>query len=226
MPKTIDNDLAATDYTFGFDTALSTATWAIDALHSTAESHDRVMVLEVMGRYAGWIALSAGLAGGADVIAIPEIPYDVDRIIEHIKRRSETGSSFSLVVVGEGARPKGGKRATLSRGRKGHLERLGGAGQIMAALLEGRIPHELRVTVLGHIQRGGSPSAFDRVLGTRMGVEAALACGRGDSGIMVALRGTDIVTAPIEEALAAPKLVPVTGELVEVARRVGIEVGV
>jgi 6-phosphofructokinase 1 len=225
VPKTIDNDLGATDYTFGFDTAVDTATWAIDALHSTAESHDRVMVVELMGRYAGWISLYAGIAGGADVILIPEIPYDLERVIEKIERRSERGSTFSIVVVGEGALPVGGKHATVRKARRGHLARLGGAGHSLAQALEGRIPHEVRTTVLGHLQRGGSPSAFDRVLGTQLGVEAALACERGDSDVLVALRGQKIVTVPLEEALAAPKLVPPSGQLVDVARRVGIEMG-
>jgi 6-phosphofructokinase 1 len=225
VPKTIDNDLSATDYTFGFDTALHTATWAIDALHATAEAHDRVMVVELMGRYAGWIALCAGIAGGADVIAIPEIAYDIDRIVDKIQNRSEHGAKFSIVVVGEGARPKGGSHSTLTRARKGHLPRLGGAGHQLAEQLKGRIPHEIRVTVLGHLQRGGSPSPFDRLLGTRFGVRAALCCARGELGVMVALRGEEIVTVPIAQALRKPKLVPPHGELVQVARRVGIELG-
>jgi 6-phosphofructokinase 1 len=225
VPKTIDNDLAATDYTFGFDTALGTATWAIDALHATAESHDRVMVVELMGRYAGWIALCAGIAGGADVVALPELPYDIERIAAAIRRRSAAGASFSIVVVGEGARPRAGKVSAITKGKKGQLERLGGAAQQLADQLKGKIPHEVRVTVLGHLQRGGTPSAFDRVLGTRLGVQAALCCAAGESGKMVALRGTEIVTVTIEEALQAPKLVPTTGELVDAARRVGIELG-
>jgi 6-phosphofructokinase 1 len=225
VPKTIDNDLSATDYTFGFDTALHTATWAIDALHTTAESHDRVMVVELMGRYAGWIALCAGIAGGADVIAIPEIAYDIDRIVDKIQHRSEHGAKFSIVVVGEGARPRGGRRSTLTRARKGHLPRLGGAGHQLAEQLKDRIPHEIRVTVLGHLQRGGSPSPFDRLLGTRFGVRAALCCAHGELGVMVALRGEEIVTVPIAQALRRPKLVPTHGELVQVARRVGIELG-
>jgi len=225
VPKTIDNDLAATDYTFGFDTALGTATWAIDALHATAESHDRVMVVELMGRYAGWIALCAGMAGGADVVLLPELPYDIARVASAIQRRSDAGASFSIVVVGEGARPIAGKISALTKGRKGQLERLGGAGQQLADQLKGKIPHEVRVTVLGHLQRGGTPSAFDRVLGTRLGVRAALCCAAGERGKMVALRGTEIVTVTIEDALQAPKLVPTTGELVDAARRVGIELG-
>jgi ATP-dependent phosphofructokinase / diphosphate-dependent phosphofructokinase len=225
VPKTIDNDLACTDTTFGFDTALSTATWAIDTLHATAESHDRVMIVEVMGRYAGWIALCAGIAGGADVICIPEIPYDLERVIGTIRARSQRGATFSIVVVGEGAHPRGGSHATLERGKKGHLARLGGAGQVLADQLKGRIPHEIRVTVLGHLQRGGSPSAFDRLLGTRFGVRAAHCCKRRETGLMVALRGQDIVTVPIADALAAPKLVPPQGELAAVARSIGIEIG-
>ena len=225
VPKTIDNDLFATDFTFGFDTALSTATWAIDALHATAESHDRVMIVELMGRYAGWISLCAGIAGGADVIVIPEIPYDVDRVVAKIKRRADQGATFSIVVVGEGARARGAKLSTVEGGRKGHLARLGGAGQAMADHLRGRIAHEIRVTVLGHLQRGGSPSAFDRVLGTRFGVRAALCCANGEAGSMVALRGPDIITVPIDEALREPKLVPPHGELCETARHIGIELG-
>jgi 6-phosphofructokinase 1 len=225
VPKTIDNDLAATDYTFGFDTALSTATWAIDALHTTAESHNRVMIVELMGRYAGWIALCAGIAGGADVVVIPEIPYEIEKIAAKIERRSELGARFSIVVVGEGAHAKGRGRSTIARGKRGHLARLGGAGQRLADALKHRVQHEIRVTVLGHLQRGGSPSAFDRVLGSRFGVRAALCCAQREVGVMVALRGQEIVTVPIEQALREPKLVPTHGELVEVARRVGIELG-
>ena len=225
VPKTIDNDLAATDYTFGFDTAVDTATWAIDALHSTAEAHDRVMLLEVMGRYAGWIALCSGIAGGADVIVIPEMPYDIERIVAKLNERTQSGASFSLIVVGEGARPKGGTTSAISKGRKGHLERLGGAAQTIAEQLKGRIPHELRVTVLGHLQRGGSPSAFDRLLGTRFGSEAAYLCKRGETGKMVALRGHDVVSVPIAEAVGRTKLVDPDGALVRTARAIGIEMG-
>jgi 6-phosphofructokinase 1 len=183
------------------------------------------MIVEVMGRYAGWIALCAGVAGGADAIAIPEIPYDVERIVAKVNARSQVGATFSILVVGEGARPKGGAHATVARGRKGHLARLGGAGQTLADLLKDRIPHEIRVTVLGHLQRGGSPSAFDRLLGTRFGVAAARCCERGETGVMVALDGQDIVTVPIERAISAPKLVPTHGDLVEAARSIGIELG-
>jgi phosphofructokinase-like protein len=225
VPKTIDNDLAATDYTFGFDTAVHTATWALDALHSTAEAHDRVMILELMGRYAGWIALCAGVAGGADVIVIPEIPYDIERIVAKLADRTANGASFSLIVVGEGAKAKGGTTSAITKGRKGHLERLGGAAQTLAEQLKGRISHEIRVTVLGHLQRGGSPSPFDRLLGTRFGAEAARLCQRGDTGRMVALRGTEIVSVPIVDATGRPKIVDPEGELVRTARAIGIELG-
>lgn len=225
IPKTIDNDLGATDFTFGLDTAVDTATWAIDALHSTAEAHDRVMILELMGRHAGWIALCAGIAGGADVILIPEIPYDVDRVANKIRERSAAGSTFSIIVVGEGAFPAGGEISTLTKGRAGHLPRLGGAGQHLADLLDGKCDHEVRVTVLGHVQRGGSPSSFDRLLGTRFGVKAADLCAEGRTGRLVALRGTVIRSVPLEEAVEKPKLVPPDGELVTAARAVGIEFG-
>ena len=225
VPKTIDNDLSATDMTFGFDTAVGTATWAIDALHSTAEAHDRVMIAEVMGRYAGWIALNAGIAGGADVILLPEIPYDIERVRGKILERSNAGITFSIVVVGEGAKPLGGASAELTPGRDGHLPRLGGAGKQLEEALKGCVPHEIRTTVLGHVQRGGSPSAYDRVLGTRMGVKAAELCAEGRVGEMVALRGMDIVSAPIAEAVNKSKLVDPDGELVRAARAIGIELG-
>jgi 6-phosphofructokinase 1 len=226
VPKTIDNDLAATDQTFGFDTAVTTATWAIDALHSTAESHDRVMLLELMGRYAGWISLYAGIAGGADVVLIPEMPYDIECVIAKVHERSKSGASFSLIVVGEGAKPIGGATSALTKTRKGHLERLAGAAQHVADQLKGRIDHEVRVTVLGHLQRGGTPSAYDRLLGTRFGVEAAWLCKRGQVGQMVALRGQDIVSVPITEAVNHSKLVTPDNPLLKAARAVGIELGV
>lgn len=226
IPKTIDNDLAATDLTFGFDTAVNTATWAIDALHSTAASHDRVMIIEVMGRGAGWIALCSGLAGGADVILIPEIPYDIARVVAKIQQRERDGLHFSIVVVAEGAKPIGGDVATLQAGTAGHLPRLGGAGERLAQqLAASHVDHEIRVTVLGHLQRGGSPSAYDRVLGTRMGVHAADLCARGAFGRMVCLRGTTVKSIPIEEAVGRCKLVDPDGQLVATARGVGIELG-
>lgn len=225
IPKTIDNDLGATDLTFGLDTAVTTATWAIDALHTTAEAHDRVMILELMGRHAGWIALCAGIAGGADVILIPEIPYDVNKIAAKVHARTAAGTHFSIIVIGEGAHPKDGTISTLSEGRAGHLPRLGGAGHRLAELLDGRVDHEIRVTVLGHIQRGGSPSSFDRLLGTRFGVKAATLCAEGRTGRLVVLRGTAIQSTRLEDALVAPNLVDPDGQLTHAARAVGIELG-
>ncbi len=225
IPKAIGNDLAATDLTFGLDSAVTTATAAIDALHSTGEAHDRVMILEVMGHDAGWIALMSGVAGGADVILIPEIPYDVDRVIEKIAERSSPSDNFSIVVVGEGSKPLGGTVSSITE-KHDHLpQRLDGSGFQLARLLEGRIDHEIRVTVLGHLQRGGSPSSFDRILGTRFGVRAAELCYHDNTGQVVALRGQDIVAVPLEAAVANLKRVPPDGELVAVARALGIELG-
>ena len=226
VPKTIDNDLGATDQTFGFETAVNTATWAIDTLHSTAEAHDRVMILEVMGRYAGWIALCSGLAGGADVILIPEIPYDVERVVAKVNGRSAAGATFSIVVVAEGAKPIGGQLSTIEKeARPGQLVRLGGAGENLSAALTGRVDHEIRVTVLGHLQRGGSPSAYDRVLGTRMGIHAIEMCARGTFGRMVVLTGTTIRSVPIAEIGEGPHLVDPSGQLCNDARATGIELG-
>ncbi len=225
IPKAIGNDLAATDLTFGLDSAVTTATAAIDTLHSTGEAHDRVMVLEVMGHDAGWIALMSGIAGGADVILIPEIPYDVDRVIEKIAERSSPSGNFSIVVVGDGSKPLGGTVSNITE-KHDHLpQRLDGSGFRLARLLEGRIDHEIRVTVLGHLQRGGSPSSFDRILGTRFGVRAAELCYHDNIGQVVALRGQEIVSVPLEAAVANLKRVPPDGELVAVARALGIELG-
>jgi 6-phosphofructokinase 1 len=209
VPKTIDNDLSATDVTFGFDTAVQVATDAIDRLHTTAESHDRVMVCEVMGRHAGWIALYSGLAGGADVILVPEQPFDVDEVCERLKHRHSRGAGFSLVVVAEGAVPKEGTMTTQEAGLDefGHV-RLGGIGNLLAPEIEKRTGFETRVTILGHILRGGTPTAFDRILATRFGLEAVDAVNDGDFRKMVALRGTDIVRVPIEDATRELKLVP------------------
>ena len=226
VPKTIDNDLAATDYTFGFDTAVDTATWAIDNLHATAASHHRVMILEVMGRYAGWIALSAGMAGGADVILIPEVPYKLERILQRIKEREKLERRFTIIVIAEGARPEGGEHAVVDPGHVGKLPRLGGAGErLMHQLREAGVQNEVRTVVLGHLQRGGSPSAFDRLLGLRMGARAAELCARGDFGKMVCLRGTEIGEVSLEEATRAPKLVDPNGQLVQTAKGIGIELG-
>lgn len=226
VPKTIDNDLAHTDKTFGFESAVATATWAVDALHATAESHDRVMILEVMGRHAGWIALAAGIAGGADVILIPELPYDTSRIVEKIEARSRAGAHFSIIVIGEGAKPEGGGVSITKKATKGTMARLGGAGEHLAGLLEGRIAHDLRVTVLGHLQRGGSPVAFDRLLGTRYGVKAAQLCARGETGRLVSLVGQSVTSVPFPAPGGPSRLVSSEHELLGVARAVGIELGV
>ncbi len=225
VPKTIDNDLAATDYTFGFWTAIGTATDALDRLRDTAESHHRVMLLEVMGRDAGWIALHAGVAGAADVILIPEIPYRIAAVEEAIEGRAARGQAYSLVVVAEGARPEGGAPSyrTLDAG-DGH-PRLGGAAERLAAELVPRIEHEVRFTVLGHLQRGGSPVPFDRILATRMGAHAAQLAAAGRWGQMVCIRGGSIGEVPLATAIAQPKLVDPGSELVATARAVGIRFG-
>jgi ATP-dependent phosphofructokinase / diphosphate-dependent phosphofructokinase len=203
VPKTIDNDIAATDVTFGFDTALQVATEAIDRLHTTAESHHRVMVVEVMGRNAGWIALYSGLAGGGDVILIPEQPFDIDEVCRLIRRRHSRGRFFSIVVVAEGAMPKEGTMEVADGDvdEFGHV-RLGGIGQRLEREIEGRIGFETRAVVLGHIQRGGTPTAYDRVLATRFGVAASDAAHEGRWGTMAALRGTRIELVPLADAVA------------------------
>jgi ATP-dependent phosphofructokinase / diphosphate-dependent phosphofructokinase len=209
VPKTIDNDLAATDMTFGFDTALQVATEAIDRLHTTAESHHRVMVVEVMGRHAGWIALHSGIAGGADVILIPERPFDIEDVCGLIRRRHSRGRVFSIVVVAEGAVPAAGT-IEVSEGEKdefGHV-RLGGIGQRLEREIEERTGFETRAVVLGHTQRGGTPTAFDRVLATRLGVAAIDAAHEGRWGTMPALRGTRITLVPLIEAVAQLRTVP------------------
>ena len=209
VPKTIDNDLGGTDMTFGYDTAVQIATDAIDRLHTTAESHNRVMIVEVMGRHAGWIALHSGLAGGADVILIPERPFDIDEVCRLIRRRHSRGRYFSIVVVAEGAVPKEGTMETI-KGEEdefGHM-RLGGIGQRLEHEIETRTGFESRATVLGHIQRGGTPTAFDRVLATRLGVAAIDAANDGSWGHMPALRGTRIVLVPLSEAVAKLRTVP------------------
>jgi ATP-dependent phosphofructokinase / diphosphate-dependent phosphofructokinase len=227
VPKTIDNDLAATDVTFGYDSALHVATEAIDRLHTTAESHHRIMVVEVMGRNAGWIGLEAGIAGGADVILIPEIPYRIDEVVTALVQRARGGGKFSIVVVSEGALPEGGQQTyqSLELGSRGGAPRLGGVCNLIAQQITDACGAETRATVLGHLQRGGSPSPFDRVLGTRFGAAAVHLIARGGLGRMVALRGTQIVDVPIEDAIALPKLVDPNGELVQAGRSVGINFG-
>jgi 6-phosphofructokinase 1 len=209
VPKTIDNDLGATDYTFGFDTAVTIATEAIDRLHTTAESHHRALVVEVMGRHAGWIALHSGMAGGANVILIPERPFDIERVCDYVEQRFQKQYA-PIIVVAEGAVPKEGQMATQAEELDafGHV-RLGGIGQYLEREIESRTGKEARATVLGHIQRGGSPTAYDRVLATRFGLHAADAVHEGATGVMVALQGTDIVRVPLEEATRELKTVPV-----------------
>ncbi len=217
VPKTIDNDLVGTDYTFGFQTAVSLACEALDRLHTTAESHHRVIILEVMGRHAGWIALEAGLAGGADAILIPEKPFDVDEVCGYIRQRKDRGRYFSLVVAAEGAKPKGGEEIVYSSGvdEFGHAK-LGGVGYYLGKEIEKRMDIETRVVVLGHIQRGGSPIAFDRVLATRYGVAAIDLASQGKFGRMVALRGNKITSVPLKEVVGKRKTVDL--ELYEIAK--------
>jgi ATP-dependent phosphofructokinase / diphosphate-dependent phosphofructokinase len=223
VPKTIDNDLAATDMTFGFQTAVDIAVEALDRLHTTAESHDRVMFLEVMGRDAGHIALHAGIAGGADVILIPEIPYDPMRVAAKVKARQDVGRSFTLVVVAEGALPKGCESLTASE-RKARLKRGGGAAAVAMAQLDG-IEAETRHVILGHVQRGGTPDASDRLLATRFGVGAAHLVAQGRWGEMVALRDGEIVGVSLETACATMRFVDPSGPIVRTARATGVELG-
>jgi len=210
VPKTIDNDLSCTDYTFGFDTAINIVTECIDRLHSTAESHHRVMVVEIMGRHAGWIALESGLAGGADVILIPEFPMSINEVCDILKKRHDKGKTFSIVAVAEGATLKDiGKDVTKHQELDafGHVQ-LGGIGETLSKLIEQKTGFETRCTVLGHIQRGGSPSAFDRVLGTRFGVKAVELILHKKFGHMVSLQGREITSVPVEKAVGVLKTVP------------------
>jgi 6-phosphofructokinase 1 len=225
VPKTIDNDIVGTTSCFGFDTAVAFATDAIDRLHTTAEAHHRVMVVEVMGRYAGWIALHAGVAGGADVILIPEIPYDAERVAESIKAREAAGRHFSIVVVAEGARPVHGKVSLIEAAHGGHAERLGGAAELAAHEIEQLTDKETRFVVLGHLQRGGAPTAFDRTLATRFGGKAVETLRNGLFGRMVANHPPDIVPVPIGEVVGRTKLVPLDYDLLLTARALGISFG-
>ncbi len=225
VPKTIDNDIYGTTSCFGFDTAVSFATEAIDRLHTTAEAHRRIMIVEVMGRNAGWIALHAGVAGGADVILIPEIPYDLTKVSECVRRRDEKGARFSIVVVAEGARPKGGSVSLVEAAHAGHVERLGGAAMACAIALEKLTGKETRYVVLGHLQRGGVPTAFDRTLATRFGGKAVELLLKGQFGKMVANHPPDIVPVPLGEVVGRQKLVPLDYDLVSTARALGVSFG-
>jgi 6-phosphofructokinase 1 len=225
VPKTIDNDISSTDFTFGFDTAVNTATEAIDKLHTTAKSQDRVMVVEVMGRYAGWIALHSGISGSADVILIPEIPFDIEKVCNKIKQLSLIDQNYAIVVVAEGAKPVGGD-ITIAEGVKtGSEVRLGGIGRKTAEEIMKRIGKETRNIVLGHLQRGGAPTTFDRLLSLRFGTAAVEFVEAGMFGTMAALRSTEIVAVPIAEAIGQMKSVPMNSDILRTARSLGISFG-
>ena len=225
VPKTIDNDIVGTTSCFGFDTAVSFATDAIDRLHTTAEAHRRIMLVEVMGRYAGWIALHAGVAGGADVILMPEIPYDLDKVAQCIRDRDAWGARFSIVVIAEGARPKGGQVSLVEEAYRGHAERLGGAAKSCARELEQRTNKETRYVVLGHLQRGGAPTSFDRTLATRFGGKAVELLMNGQFGQMVGNHPPDLVSVPLGDVVGQIKTVPLDSDLVKTARALGVSFG-
>ena len=225
VPKTIDNDIVGTTNTFGFDTAVSFATDAIDRLHTTAEAHHRIMIVEVMGRYAGWIALYAGVAGGADVILIPEIPFDIEKIAERLRHREQFGARFSIVVVAEGAKPLGGKVSVVKEAEGAYVERLGGMGSIVAADLEKLTGKETRFVVLGHLQRGGAPTSFDRVLATRFGARAVELIQQRQFGTMVAFHPPDIVAVPLSEVVGKTRNVPLSFDVIRTARAMNIALG-
>ncbi len=222
VPKTIDNDLERTLMTFGFDTAVSFATECLDRLHTTAASHHRLMVVEVMGRYAGWIALHAGIAGNADAILIPEIPYEMDNVADHIRRREKKGRLYTLIVVAEGAKPKGGEVTLLEPREPGQNERLGGVGEKVARELEALVGREARVSVLGHLLRGGSPTSFDRLVALRFGAAAVRALEAGHSGVMVSLEPPHVRYQPLEAAIGRMKVVSLASDTVTTARDLGI----
>ena len=225
VPKTIDNDIVETTNTFGFDTAVSFATDAIDRLHTTAEAHHRVIVVEVMGRYAGWIALYAGVAGGADASLIPEIPFDLGKVAQHIRKRDEYGARFSIVVVAEGAKPVGGAATVMKQAQGEYLERLGGVGALVAAQLERLTAKETRNVVLGHLQRGGTPTSFDRVLATRFGARAVELLMEGTFDHMVAFHPPNIAAVPLEKIVGRTRTVPPDFDVVRTARAIGISLG-
>jgi phosphofructokinase-like protein len=225
VPKTIDNDLRATHITFGFRTAVETATDALDKLQTTAESHHRVMVLELMGRYAGWIALEAGIAGGADVILIPEIPYDIEKVTEKILERKKSGCHSSIVVAAEGAKPLGGEMSVIEKDASGYALRLAGIGNNIGEAIRKQTGIDVRVTVLGHVQRGGSPCAFDRILATQYGVKAVQLIKEGKFGHMVSYDPPAITSVPLEEAITRLKLVNPEESLVKAAEGMGVSFG-
>jgi 6-phosphofructokinase 1 len=225
VPKTIDNDIVGTTNCFGFDTAVAFATDAIDRLHTTAEAHRRILVVEVMGRYAGWIALYAGVAGGADAILIPEIPFDLERVAKRLLERDKWGARFSVVVVAEGAFPAGGKLALIAEAREGYAERLGGIGVQVCAALARLTGKETRSVVLGHLQRGGAPTSFDRVLATRFGGKAVELVRLGDFGTMVAFQPPDIVARRLEDVVGKIKTVPRDSDLLLTAKGLGVTFG-
>jgi 6-phosphofructokinase 1 len=227
IPKTIDNDLYGTDQTFGFDSAMVTATDAIDKIHSTAQSHHRVMIVEVMGRYAGWLALASGLAGGGDIILIPEIPYEVSLVCEKIKERNRLGKNFSIVVIGEGAKPEGGEMVVKRMVENSpDAVRLGGISNQLAAQIEALTRLETRVTILGHLVRGGSPTPFDRLLGTYFGCEGVRLAVEGQFGRLVVLKGKDIASISLTDVAGKIRTVPLDSMMVKAARSLGISLGV
>jgi 6-phosphofructokinase 1 len=222
VPKTIDNDLDKTFTTFGFDTAVAFATECLDRLHSTAESHQRVMVVEMMGRYAGWIALHAGISGSAHAILIPEIPFDLDKVAAKVRARDRQGRMYSLVVVAEGAKPKDGQRTVVEAAEIGHQERLGGMGEVVAKALQARTGKDARTVVLGHLLRGGSPTTFDRLAALRFGAAAVRALEEGQSGIMVALANSSVNYVPLEDVAGRMRCVPLDGDTLQTGRDLGI----
>ncbi len=225
VPKTIDNDIVGTTNCFGFDTAVAFATDAIDRLHTTAEAHKRILVVEVMGRHAGWIALYAGVAGGADAILIPEIPFDIRRVAERLRERDRWGAKFSIVVAAEGAFPVGGQLSLVEAARGGHAERLGGIGALVCDALARETGKETRSVVLGHLQRGGAPTSFDRVLATRFGAKAVELVKRGEFGTMVAFAPPDIIARRLEDVVGKTKTVPTDFDLLLTAKALGVTFG-
>jgi phosphofructokinase-like protein len=225
VPKTIDNDLAVTEVTFGFHTAVQTATDAIDKLHSTAESHERVMVVEVMGRNTGWIAVHSGISATADVILIPEIPFDIDRVVEKVQQRYRTGRNFAIVVVAEGATPAGGTVAVIEQEQPGAVRRLGGMGEQVARAIAERTGREVRSIVLGHLQRGGTPNAYDRLVALRFGAAAVRYIEERRFGTMVALDPPNMIAVPLPDAIRQIKTVPANCDTIQTARDIGISFG-